>query len=50
VRIRLDDVVIHVSDRERSNAFHRDVLDAELIEKGASAAEHVLLELISCER
>jgi catechol 2,3-dioxygenase-like lactoylglutathione lyase family enzyme len=31
VRIRLDHVVIHVSDWERSNAFYRDVLGAELI-------------------
>jgi catechol 2,3-dioxygenase-like lactoylglutathione lyase family enzyme len=34
VRIRLDHVVIHVSDWERSDAFYRDVLGAELIEKG----------------
>jgi catechol 2,3-dioxygenase-like lactoylglutathione lyase family enzyme len=34
VPIRLDHVVIHVSDWERSNAFYRDVLGAELIEKG----------------
>jgi catechol 2,3-dioxygenase-like lactoylglutathione lyase family enzyme len=34
VRIRLDHVVIHVSDWERSNAFYRDVLGAELVEKG----------------
>jgi len=32
-RIRLDHVVIHVSDWERSNAFYRDVLEAELIER-----------------
>jgi catechol 2,3-dioxygenase-like lactoylglutathione lyase family enzyme len=31
---RLDHVVIHVSDWERSNSFYRDVLGAELIEKG----------------
>ncbi len=31
--LRLDHVVIHVSDWERSNAFYRDVLGAELIEK-----------------
>ena len=34
MRIRLDHVVIHVSDWERSNAFYRDVLGAELIDKG----------------
>jgi catechol 2,3-dioxygenase-like lactoylglutathione lyase family enzyme len=30
--VRIDHVVIHVSDWERSNAFYRDVLGAELIE------------------
>jgi catechol 2,3-dioxygenase-like lactoylglutathione lyase family enzyme len=30
VRLRLDHVVIHVSDWARSNAFYRDVLGAEL--------------------
>ncbi len=30
--VSLDHVVIHVSDWSRSNAFYRDVLDAELIE------------------
>ena len=29
--VRLDHCVIHVSDRERSNAFYRDVLGAELV-------------------
>jgi catechol 2,3-dioxygenase-like lactoylglutathione lyase family enzyme len=32
VQVRLDHVVIHVSDWERSNAFYRDVLGAELVE------------------
>jgi catechol 2,3-dioxygenase-like lactoylglutathione lyase family enzyme len=31
VRVRLDHVVIHVSDWTRSNAFFRDVLGAELL-------------------
>jgi catechol 2,3-dioxygenase-like lactoylglutathione lyase family enzyme len=31
--IKLDHCVIHVSDWERSNAFYRDVLGAELIER-----------------
>jgi catechol 2,3-dioxygenase-like lactoylglutathione lyase family enzyme len=35
VRIRLDHVVIHVSDWKRSNAFYRDVLGAELIGENA---------------
>jgi catechol 2,3-dioxygenase-like lactoylglutathione lyase family enzyme len=30
-RIKLDHCVIHVSDWERSNAFYRDVLGAELV-------------------
>jgi catechol 2,3-dioxygenase-like lactoylglutathione lyase family enzyme len=34
-RIRLDHCVIHVSDWERSNAFYRDVLGAELIPVGS---------------
>lgn len=32
--IRLDHCVIHVSDWERSNRFYRDVLGAELIDRG----------------
>jgi catechol 2,3-dioxygenase-like lactoylglutathione lyase family enzyme len=31
---KLDHCVIHVSDWERSNAFYRDVLGAELIDRG----------------
>jgi catechol 2,3-dioxygenase-like lactoylglutathione lyase family enzyme len=31
---RFDHCVIHVSDWERSNAFYRDVLGAEVIERG----------------
>src|SRR4030095_13648065 len=31
--IKLDHCVIHVSDWERSNAFYRDVLGAELIKR-----------------
>jgi catechol 2,3-dioxygenase-like lactoylglutathione lyase family enzyme len=39
--VRLDHVVVHVSDWERSNAFYRDVLGADLIAKGdGSAARH----------
>ena len=37
---RLDHVVIHVSDWERSNAFYRDVLGAELVERDGSEARH----------
>jgi catechol 2,3-dioxygenase-like lactoylglutathione lyase family enzyme len=38
--VRLDHVVIHVSDWERSNAFYRDVLGAELVERGGGPARH----------
>ena len=38
--VRLDHVVIHVSDWERSNAFYRDVLGAELVERDGSQARH----------
>ena len=34
IRAKLDHCVIHVSDWERSNAFYRDVLGAELIDRG----------------
>jgi catechol 2,3-dioxygenase-like lactoylglutathione lyase family enzyme len=34
---KLDHCVIHVSDWAASNAFYRDVLGAELVERGSSA-------------
>ena len=37
-RVQLDHVVIAVSDWERSNAFYRDVLGVELIERGPGYA------------
>jgi catechol 2,3-dioxygenase-like lactoylglutathione lyase family enzyme len=36
--MKLDHCVIHVSDWERSNAFYRDVLGAELVPRGAGWA------------
>jgi catechol 2,3-dioxygenase-like lactoylglutathione lyase family enzyme len=36
--IELDHCVIHVSDWERANAFYRDVLGAELVERGGGWA------------
>ncbi|HEX4744503.1 MAG TPA: VOC family protein [Candidatus Limnocylindria bacterium] len=36
-RVRLDHVVIAVTDWERSNAFYRDVLGAELVPHGAGS-------------
>ena len=38
--LALDHVVIHVAVWERSNAFYRDVLGAELVERDGSAARH----------
>lgn len=32
--VKLDHCVVHVSDWERSNTFYRDVMGAELIERG----------------
>ncbi len=39
--IRLDHVVIHVTDWERSNAFYREVLGAEIVEVGGRTAYRV---------
>lgn len=36
--VKLDHCVVHVSDWERSNAFYRDVLGAELVPRGAGWA------------
>jgi len=36
--VTLDHCVIHVSDWERSNAFYRDVLGAELVQRSAGWA------------
>lgn len=38
IPVRLDHCVIHVSDWERSNAFYRDVMGAELIARPAGWA------------
>lgn len=35
MRVKLDHCVVHVRDWDRSNAFYRDVLGAELVAKGA---------------
>lgn len=34
MRVRFDHCVVHVSDWERSNAFYRDVMGAEVVELG----------------
>jgi catechol 2,3-dioxygenase-like lactoylglutathione lyase family enzyme len=36
--VKLDHCVIHVSDWERSNAFYRDVIGAEIVPRGAGFA------------
>jgi catechol 2,3-dioxygenase-like lactoylglutathione lyase family enzyme len=38
VRLAIDHVVVAVSDWERSNAFYRDVLGAEVVERGRGYA------------
>jgi catechol 2,3-dioxygenase-like lactoylglutathione lyase family enzyme len=38
VRVALDHCVIHVSDWDRSNAFYRDVLGAEVVPRGPGFA------------
>ncbi len=38
MNVSLDHCVIHVSDWERSNAFYRDVIGAELVPRGAGWA------------
>jgi catechol 2,3-dioxygenase-like lactoylglutathione lyase family enzyme len=35
VRVRLDHCVVHVSDWDRSNAFYKDVLGAEVVTAGS---------------
>jgi catechol 2,3-dioxygenase-like lactoylglutathione lyase family enzyme len=36
--VKLDHCVIHVSDWERSNAFYRDVIGAQIVPRGAGFA------------
>lgn len=38
--VKLDHCVIHVSEWERSNRFYRDVLGAELVERGGSGCAY----------
>jgi catechol 2,3-dioxygenase-like lactoylglutathione lyase family enzyme len=37
-KVKLDHCVVHVSDWERSNAFYRDVLGAEVVNLGGRTA------------
>lgn len=44
----LDHVVIHVSDWERSNAFYRDVVGAEIVARGAGFAYRFGDQQLNC--
>jgi catechol 2,3-dioxygenase-like lactoylglutathione lyase family enzyme len=46
--VKLDHCVIHVSNWERSNAFYRDVLGAELIPRGAGWAYRFGATQLNC--
>lgn len=46
--LSLDHVVIHVSNWERSNAFYRDVLGAEVVERGAGFAYRFGEQQLNC--
>jgi catechol 2,3-dioxygenase-like lactoylglutathione lyase family enzyme len=46
--IRLDHAVIHVSDWERSNVFYRDVIGAEVIERGPGYAYRLGDQQLNC--
>lgn len=46
--ISLDHCVIHVSDWARSNAFYRDLLGAELIQRGSGWAYRFGSQQLNC--
>ena len=46
--VRLDHVVIHVSDWERSNAFYQDVLGAEVVPRDAGYAYRFGHQQLNC--
>ena len=46
--LRLDHVVIHVSDWERSNRFYAEVLGAEIVERGSGYAYRIGDQLLNC--
>jgi catechol 2,3-dioxygenase-like lactoylglutathione lyase family enzyme len=47
-QLKLDHCVIHVSDWERSNAFYRDVLGAELVRLGDGWAYRFVDTQLNC--
>jgi catechol 2,3-dioxygenase-like lactoylglutathione lyase family enzyme len=48
VDVRLDHVVIHVSDWQRSNAFYGDVLGAEVVPRDAGYAYRFGNQQLNC--
>lgn len=48
MNIQLDHCVIHVSNWERSNTFYRDVLGAELIQRGSGWAYRFGTTQLNC--
>jgi catechol 2,3-dioxygenase-like lactoylglutathione lyase family enzyme len=50
VDVRLDHVVIHVSDWQRSNAFYSEVVGVEVIERGPGYAYRLGDQQLNCPR
>ncbi len=48
MRVSLDHCVIHVSDWDRSNAFYRDVLGAEVVPRGPGFAYRWGRQQLNC--
>jgi catechol 2,3-dioxygenase-like lactoylglutathione lyase family enzyme len=48
VDVRLDHVVIHVSDWQRSNAFYSEVVGVEVIERGPGYAYRLGDQQLNC--
>lgn len=48
VDVALDHCVIHVSDWQRSNAFYRDVLGAEIVPNGAGFVYRIGTAQLNC--
>jgi catechol 2,3-dioxygenase-like lactoylglutathione lyase family enzyme len=48
VNVRLDHVVIHVSNWERSNRFYREVLGVEVVERGSGYAYRLGDQQLNC--
>jgi catechol 2,3-dioxygenase-like lactoylglutathione lyase family enzyme len=48
MNVRLDHVVIHVSDWERSNAFYSEVVGVEVIKRGSGYAYRLGDQQLNC--